>query len=179
MLKQELLHQKAIFTKNRLEYMEKGKQIAMTLDYLSWPNQSLKLTNTFFKHKKCHRSTIAKLKSVKLKNILRKSPHRNRIYYISIKDNPNVTTSNTRSYSGMCIKSNHTIVMAKNLLKWKYSNMHEHRSHINYELLYDKDKHNQYKAETGKQLQKQPFPKKAFNNHGLQQQQWQQKTHLN
>ena len=151
--------------------MEKGKQIAMTLDYLSWPNQSLKLTNTFFKHKKCHRSTIAKLKSVKLKNILRKSPHRNRIYYISIKDNPNVTTSNTRSYSGMCIKSNHTIVMAKNLLKWKYSNMHEHRSHINYELLYDKDKHNQYKAETEKQLQKQPFPKKAFNNHGLQQQQ--------
>ena len=53
MLKQELLHQKAIFTKNRLEYMEKGKQIAIALDYLSWPNQSLKLTNTFFKHKKC------------------------------------------------------------------------------------------------------------------------------
>ena len=93
MLKQELLHQKAIFTKNRLEYMEKGKQIAIALDYLSWPNQSLKFTNTFFKHKKCHRSTIAKLKSVKNKNILRKLPHRNRIYYICIKDNPNVTTS--------------------------------------------------------------------------------------
>ena len=57
--------------------------------------------------------------------------------------------------------------------------MHEHRSRINYELLYDKDKHNQYKAETEKQLQKQPFPKNALNNHGLQQQQWQQKTHLN
>ena len=47
----------------------------------------------------------------------------------------------------------------KTLLKWEYSNTPKHRSHINYELLYDKDKGKQYKAETEKQLQKKPFPK--------------------
>ena len=49
--------------------------------------------------------------------------------------------------------------MTKTLFKWKYSNTPKHRYRINCELLYGKDKRKEYKAETEKQLQKQPFPK--------------------
>ena len=47
--------------------------------------------------------------------------------------------------------------MTKTLFKWKYSNTPKHRSRINYELLYDKNKWKQYKTEKEKQ---QIIPKK-------------------
>ena len=59
----------------------------------------------------------------------------------------------------MYLKSDHKLLMTKTLFKLKYSNTPKHRYRINCELLYDKDKRKEYKEETEKQLQKQPFPK--------------------
>ena len=119
---------------------------------------SLKISNTFYKHKQCHRSTWESPIKINMQNQDRKTPYRNQIDYICIKDNASMTILDSRSYGGMHTNSDHKLVMTTAIFKWKYTKRTKITPRINYDLLYDKTIRNQYKEETAKQLAEQPSP---------------------
>ena len=119
---------------------------------------SLKLTNTFYKHKQCHRSTWESPIKVNVQDQVRKTPYRNQIDYICIKDKVSMVIFDSRSYGGMHTKSDHKLVMATALFKWKYTKRTKITPRINYDLLYDSNIRKNYKEETSKQLNEQPLP---------------------
>ena len=74
----------------------------------------LSITNTFFKHKMCHRTTW----TVPMRNFIthdgtnRKNPIRNQIDFIITRKNIKHLVTNSRSYGGIHTYSDHKMVIA-------------------------------------------------------------------
>ena len=77
--------------------------------------QNLTLTNTFFKHKMCHRTTWTCPEKV---NTERKNPYRNQIDYIITRINTRKMICNSRSYTNLNINTDHKLV--KTTIEWKW-----------------------------------------------------------
>ena len=85
----------------------------------------LKLTNTFFKHKQCHRTTWEAPDRINgcidsKHNEPRRNPYRNQTDYICARIDDNLKITDARSYGGMSCKSDHKLVLVDTQFKWPY-----------------------------------------------------------
>ena len=94
--------------------------------------QNLTLTNTFFKHKMCHRTTWT---STEKPNSTRKNPYRNQIDNVITRINTRKMICDSRSYTNQNINSDHKLVKIN--IKWKWWKMYN--KPIKVKWFYEKD----------------------------------------
>ena len=144
--------------------MEKEKQIAMAIYYSSRQNHSHWKLQILFSNTKIviDQHGNRQSKSVKLKTYLEYSRIESVDIIIFASKITQMIPSTTQDHTAKCVQ-NQIINSSwqRIFLKGEYSNTPKHRSRINYQTLYKKDKHKQYKTETEKCCGNKHFRKRS------------------
>ena len=125
---------------------------------------SMKITNTFYKHKSSHISTweAPERKNAHIdrnSNTTRKNRYRNQIDYILIKRNRGITINDSRSYGGMMTTFDHKLVMVKCIFKWPYTVKPKTTPKINLKNLQNQEIKDCYTTEISSNLSQYQQPK--------------------